>query len=401
MLSVEEHLDQVLALAERLPAVEVPVGDGDGLVLAEDLVARLAVPPFDNSAMDGFAVRSRDLAEGVRLRVVGDIPAGADSTPRVGPGEAARIMTGAPVPTGADAVLPVEQTDQPTGDTELPLWVRVRGVVTAGRHIRRRGENSLLGETILRAGQVWGPGAGAAAAAVGYATVPLVRRPKVAVLSTGSELVPPGRTLGFGQIPDSNSTLMAGLARRFGAEVCVSRCVSDKPDEFRAALDEALHADLVITTGGVSVGAFEVVRQATEGEVSFVRVAMQPGKPQAFGRLSASDGRLVPMLGLPGNPVSAFVSAWVFVRPVVARMGGWGSSWARLRARAAVGWEGPSGRRQFLPVNLSRGKATPIHHLGSGSHLVASLHLADGLAVVDEQATRIEAGDEVLVHLTR
>ena len=454
MLRVEQHLERVVGLATLLPAEEAPIEGGTGRVLASDLRARFAVPPFDNSAMDGFAVRAAALSVGVRLQVVGDVPAGASTVPEVGPGECARIMTGAPLPPGADAVVPVELTDQPMGEAPLPEWVEVGGVVAEGQHVRRRGEDVAVGDVVLAAGTLWGPEATGAASSIGYATVPLRRRPRVAVLATGDELVAPGVELGFGHIPDSNSYLLAGLVERFGGEVVLRRAVGDARDEFRAALDEALAADVVVTTGGVSVGAFEVVRQVTEGQIEFVKVNMQPGKPQAAGRLRVPDGRDVAFLGLPGNPVSVWVSAWLFLRPLLAAFGGLGmrpnldsggqtgahldsasalvgpaldsggqtgahldSARPKASARPASGargawhqsrtvvlpvrqsWSKPPGRRQYIPVTLVDGGVAPSHALGSRSHLIASLHLADGLAIVPADADG--PGDTVEVLLTR
>lgn len=393
MLTVEEYLRRVIALATTLPAEPCPIGAGFGRVLAEDLVARFAVPPFDNSAMDGFAVRNTDVTRGrTRLRVVGDIPAGASSAPEVGPGEAARVMTGAPLPPGADAVVPVEDTDQPQGDAPLPGVVEV-SPTAPGRHVRRRGEDVSVGQVVLRAGQRWTPAAAGAAASIGYATVRLRRRPKVAVLATGSELVPAGEPLGFGQIPDSNSLLLAGLVERFDGEVVLARAVSDDPEDFREALAEAAEADVIVTSGGVSVGAFEVVRQVVEGEIEFVTVAMQPGKPQASGRLRRADGGEQALLALPGNPVSVFVSAWAYLRPLLAAFHGADATWPSRRMVAADGWKTPPGRRQYIPVVLIDEGARPAHRLGSGSHLVASLHLAEGLAVVPADVEEIRPGD--------
>ena len=425
MLSVEEYLARIVGLATVLPVEDVPIGEGVGQVLAEDLRARFAVPPFDNSAMDGFAVRAADLAPGVRLRVVGDIPAGASSAPEVGEGECARIMTGAPLPPGADAIVPVELTDQPMGDAPLPAEVEVREVVSEGQHVRRRGGDVAEGDMVLRAGTVWGPEATGAASSIGYATVPLRRRPRVAVLSTGDELVEPGEDLGFGQVPDSNSYLLAGLVTRFGGEVVLRRAVGDDQAEFRAALDEALAADVVVTTGGVSVGAFEVVRQVTEGdEISFERVNMQPGKPQASGLLRAPDGRGVAFLGFPGNPVSAWVSAWLFLRPLLLAFGGRVPSdpvgefrvpsdpvrnerdriEGRLHPDTFIlpvreTWLKSTERRQYIPVKVVDGGVAPSHASGSGSHLIGSLHLADGIAIVPAEANG--PGDTVEVLLTR
>ncbi|WP_022909178.1 gephyrin-like molybdotransferase Glp [Aestuariimicrobium kwangyangense] len=404
LLSVEDHLEQVLALGQRLPPQWCPIDEGLGRVLADDVSARVAVPPFDNSAMDGFAVRSCDLVTGARLRVVGDIPAGATSWSSIGPGEAARIMTGAPMPPGADCVVPVELTDQPWGDVALPAFVVVHETVPAGRHVRQRGEDVEVNEVVLPAGLRWTPGAASSAASLGHGQVRLVARPRVSVIATGSELVAPGHRLGPGQIPDSNSSLVAGLLSSFGADLGPVLRVGDDPQALRAALAEATAAsDLVVTTGGVSVGAFEVVRQVVEGEVTFTGVAMQPGKPQACGLVTAPDGRRVPLLGLPGNPVSVFVSSWLFVRPLVAKLGGWPADWPGdgLRDRPGVdlpaseGWRSPPGRRQYLPARRVNSGVEPVHRLGSGSHLVASLALADCLVVVDEQVTEVKAGDLV------
>ncbi|MFD0866440.1 molybdopterin molybdotransferase MoeA, partial [Tessaracoccus lubricantis] len=268
-----------------------------------------------------------------------------------------------------------------------------------GRHVRRRGEDVAEGDAVLRAGSVWGPEATGAASSIGYATVPLRRRVRVAVLATGDELMAPGEALGFGQIPDSNSYLLAGLVARFGGEVLLRRAVGDDPDEFRAALDEALAADVVVTTGGVSVGAFEVVRQVVEGDIDFVKVAMQPGKPQASGLLRAPDGRPVAFLGFPGNPVSAWVSAWLFLRPLLRAFGGAEGQTELLTLPVRQLWRKAPGRRQYIPVRIVDGGVAPSHARGSGSHLVASLHLADGIAVVPEDLDA--PGETVEVLLTR
>lgn len=401
MLSVEEYLERVLGLVSLLPSEATPVGEGRGRVLTEDLTARVAVPPFDNSAMDGFAVRASDAAAGAVLLVVGDIPAGATSTPTLGPGEAARIMTGAPMPPGADAVVPVEATDQPMGAAPLPAAVLVTEAATLGRHVRRAGEDVRAGDVVLPAGTVWGPEAASAAASIGYGEVPLRRRPRVAVLSTGSELAAAGQPLRFGQIPDSNSILLAGLVERFGGTAVMSRSVPDDGAQFSRVLTEATAgADVVVTSGGVSVGAFEVVRQVVEGDIEFVKVAMQPGKPQAGGRLAAPDGRGVAFLGLPGNPVSVFVSAYAFLRPLIAAFQGRPTTWEAEELPVAEGWRSPPGRRQYTPVRIVDGAVRPAHRLGSGSHLVASLHLADGLAVVGEDVDEVPRGAVVAVHRT-
>ena len=403
MLTVEEYLARVVALADGsdLPASEYWLGEGFGHALAEDLVARYPVPPFDNSAMDGFAVRAEDTQEvPAQLAVVADIPAGATGGVSIGRGEAARIMTGAPIPAGADAVVPVEDTDQPLGAAPLPRTVTVTAAPRLGRHIRRAGEDVTPGATVLAAGSRWTPAAASAASSIGYGSVRLRRRPRVAILATGSELVPPGAPLERGQIPDSNSLLLHGVVEQFGGTAVLVRTVSDDAAEFAAALAQALSiADVIVTAGGVSVGAFEVVRQVVTGEVEFAKVAMQPGKPQGCGVLAAPDGRRVPLVALPGNPVSVFVSAWVFVRPLLDAMQGLASQWQPIPAVTAAGWTCPPGRRQYTPVILADGVVRPSHALGSGSHLVASLHLANALAVVPEGTASVAPGGGVVVYM--
>ncbi len=433
MRSVEEHLAAVLDLGERLAQVEVPVRAEPGVVLAVDVVARLAVPPFDNSAMDGFAVRAADVATvPVVLGVVGDIPAGSFSDVVLAPGQAIRIMTGSPLPAGADAVVPVEDTDQEAGDVPLPERVAVRSAARAGAHIRRRAEDVAVGDVILRAGSAATPAAAAAAVSVGLGTWSMVPRPRVLVVATGDELVAPGTVPGPGQIPDSNGLLLDGLLRGFGADVVGVLRSGDDVAAFRSLLEAAPDADLIVTTGGVSAGAFEVVRQATAGAVDFVKVAMQPGKPQGLGHwtrraLPSSGGfgvashpkpptgagagsmpvssgpgggpdgvvggsRQVPLLALPGNPVSVFVSAWLFVRPLVAKLAGREAALPMLRLPALEGWTSPPGRRQYVPVRIAPDGVRRAHALGSGSHAIASLHLADGLAVVPEDVDAVVAG---------
>ncbi len=395
MISVEEHLETVLALAGPLSPAEVSLTEARGLVLTEDLTARLSVPPFDNSAMDGFAVRAGDLTPGAVLEVVGEVAAGSSAEPVVGAGQAARIMTGGRVPPGADAVVPVEQTDQPLGAAPLPQRVTITEAVPVGRHVRRAGDDVPTGALVLRRGDLLTPAALAAAASIGYGAVPVIPRPRVAVVATGAELAAPGEPLAPGQIPDSNGLMLAGLAVDAGAEVVAQVRVPDDPTSLTAALaDLAQDADLILTSGGVSVGAYDVVRQVGSG-LSFSSVAMQPGKPQGCGRVAGADGREVPVLAFPGNPVSAFVSFLVFGRPLLQRLAGRTAPETLLFAPALEGWSSPPGRRQFVPVKLVEGGCRPAHRLGSGSHLIASLHLADALAVVGEDVTTVAAGDRL------
>lgn len=397
LLPVEEYLERVVALAPSLPSEEVPVNEGFGRTLAETLVARVAVPPFDNSAMDGFAVRIDDVQQGGSLPVSADVPAGSRTLRELAPGSCARIMTGAPMPLGADTVVPVELTDQPLGSAPLPETVTFAEAVERGRNVRARGENVAEGDEVLIAGQRWTAEAAASAASIGYGTVPLRRRTRVAVLATGSELVAAGAELAHGQIPDSNSVMLAGLVQQFGGEVAHCTSVPDDPETFRAELSKAMAADIIVTTGGVSVGAYEVVRQVVQ-DIDYVRVAMQPGQPQASGAMRAPDGRSVAFLGLPGNPVAAWVSAWIFLRSMILATQGQADRAVIGEFDVAEEWPKRSGRWQYVPVQIVGGQAVPTHRLRTGSHLVATLSLAQGIAMIPPE--RESSGTRVQVLLT-
>ena len=329
MRSVDEHRRVVAALITARPPIAVALSDALGLVLADDVVATLSLPGFDNSAMDGYAVFADDIAgasdgEPMSLPVAEDIPAGRTDPLTLKPGTAHRIMTGAPLPSGATAVVPVEATDGAT-DT-----VAIRAAAKAGQHIRRAGEDVEAGTTVLRAGQVLTPAALGLAAALGLGELTVVPRQRVLVMSTGSELIAPGEPLKPGQIYESNAVMLAAAVRDAGADVVASPMVGDDVDQFRTAIEEhAGDADLIITTGGVSAGAYEVVKDAfgpgagppatssPGGQVEFVKVAMQPGMPQGAGTVGGKS-----IITLPGNPVSALVSFEVFIRtPLRAAMG--------------------------------------------------------------------------------
>ena len=415
MRTVAEHRDVALALAVPLPTEEVAVEDVHGRVLAEDVTAPSALPRWDNSAMDGYAVRAADVAAAtpdtpVTLRVLADLAAGSEAEPEVGSGTAARIMTGAPVPPGADAVVPVEATDGGTAS------VRVDVAPRPAAHIRRAGEDVAAGETVLTAGTVLGPAQVAAAASVGRGTLTVHRRPRVLVLSTGSELVPPGTPLRRVQIPDSNSFLLAAAVRAAGGEPVRVGAVPDDPAALRAVLDRwdrpadgdapgaggdpGAGVDLVVTSGGVSMGAYDVVKEllAAHAGMEFVAVAMQPGKPQGIGRLPGGT----PVLALPGNPVSALVSFLVFVRPVLRRLSGAADVVAPLETAVVQdGWRTPPGREQYMPVVLGAGPEGVLVRRavagGSGSHLVAGLARAEAFAVVPADVEEVRAGDRVQV----
>ncbi|MFJ4161026.1 gephyrin-like molybdotransferase Glp [Microbacterium testaceum] len=402
LLTVEEHRARVLDAVTLLPVETIRLADAAGRTLAAPVHAAHDLPGFDNSSMDGFAVRLTDVERAdaenpVTLRVVADLPAGSADDPSFDAGEAVRIMTGAPVPTDADAIVPFEDTAGGLVDSLGTVEVR-RAPAASGAFIRRRGGDTRAGDIVLSAGEHLGPFALAAAAAAGVAALEVRRRPRVAVVSTGSELVAPGAVPGRGQTPDSNSTLLASLVAETGAEVTVTSSLQDDANAIHALLDHAADVDVIVFSGGVSAGAYEPVRQALEGRIAFEKVAMQPGKPQAFGVLD--DGRLV--FGLPGNPVSVAVSFEVFVRPALLALQGRTMIDRRIaRLTASETWTTPPGRRQYLPaaIDLVAGTVRPATAGGSGSHLAASLARAEAFAIVPAEVSTVSAGDPLDVML--
>ncbi len=391
MRTVEDHRAAVADLFTQMPVEVVPLAQARGLVLAQDLAALTALPPFDNSAMDGYAVRAADATQvPVTLPVADDIPAGRTSVTPLQPGTAQRIMTGALLPPGADAIVPVEHTDARTDR------VRIDTAASPGAHIRSIGEDIEAGQLALSGGTVLFPAQLGLAAAIGHATLPVFRRPRVVVLSTGSELVAPGTRLEPGQIYESNAALLCAAVEDAGASARALRFVPDDVAEFLATVDRELaDADLLITSGGVSAGAYEVVKDAFSElrTVSFGKVAMQPGGPQGWGRVGAT-----PVVTLPGNPVSAFVSFEVFVRPALrAAMGLSSPARPRTRARLIADLGSPAGRRQFLRGFFADDEVSQVG--GPGSHLLAHLARANCLVVIPEDTETMVAGDEVEVWL--
>ncbi|MER7865340.1 gephyrin-like molybdotransferase Glp [Amycolatopsis japonica] len=396
MISVDAHRETVTGLLGNAPVIRLPLASAAGLVLAEDVRAGVSLPPFDNSAMDGYAVRAEDVAEvPVTLPVAEDIPAGRVDSTKLEPGTAHRIMTGAPLPPGADAVVMVEHTDGGVTD------VRILRTAVLGAHIRRRGEDVVEGTVALSAGTVLGPAQLGLAAAVGLAEVPVYRPLKVLVVSTGTELVDAPEPLRHGQIYESNSIMLASAIRALGCEAEVVRSVVDDVDEFRSVIEPRLaDVDLLVTSGGVSAGAYEVVKDALTGQgVEFRKVAMQPGGPQGCGHWNG-----VPVVTLPGNPVSVLVSFEAFLRPaLLAAMGHAGVDRQRVRARLTEAMTSPAGRRQFRRgfYTHSEGEVTGIvgPRGGPGSHLLASFTQANCLIVLPEDVDSAEQGDEVDVLL--
>ncbi|MCZ3387600.1 MAG: molybdopterin molybdotransferase MoeA [Actinomycetia bacterium] len=399
MKTVDQHLADCLSAVDTLSPLELRLLDAHGCTLSEDVTATWDLPPFTNSSMDGYAVRSADLAGAsesapVVLPVVGDIPAGYSGALAVSPGQCARIMTGGPMPAGADAVVPVEWTD---GDI---VQVSITKAPQPNSYVRFQGEDASQGELIVPSGTRLGPAQLALLAAVGRARVLVRPRPRVVVMSTGSELVEPGEPIAGGKIPDSNSFMLAAAANAAGATAYRIGFVPDEPKQLITTIeDQLIRADLVITTGGVSVGAFDVVKEALGrmGTVAFDRVAMQPGMPQGFGTIGPDS---TPIFTLPGNPVSAFVSFEMFVRPVLRRMQAL-EPLHRPTVRAVLqsAVQSPDGKRQFLrgDLDVEDGRYVVSTVGGPGSHLLAGLANANSLIVVPDETTHLSAGDAVTV----
>jgi len=399
MRTVDEHLAAVLSPLGPLRALEVNLLDGHSCVLAEDVVAPRPLPGFDNSSMDGYAVRFSDVAGAtpgnpVLLPVIGDIAAGSGGVYAVNTGLSARIMTGAPIPAGADCVVPVEWTDGGVAR------VRIDRTPLPGMNIRRAGEDVVAGEVVLSAGTSLGAPQIGLLAAVGRARVMVRPRPRVVIFSTGNELVDVGIEPGPAQLNESNSYALAAAAREAGAIAYRVSIVPDDPTRLMALIeDQLVRADLVVTTGGVSAGAYDTVKEVLSrlGTVEFTKVAMQPGMPQGFGTVGPDS---TPIFTLPGNPVSAYVSFEVFVRPAIRRMLGVQPLYRPLvRATLAEAITKSEGKRAYVRgrIDVSEGSyvVTPVG--GMGSHLVADLALANSFVVVPEHVSDVPAGATVSV----
>jgi len=397
MRSVEEHQRVVAGLITARPAGIAELPDAEGRVLSHDVTATVSLPVFDNSAMDGYAVRADEVASAtadhpVKLPVAEDIPAGRTDVPTLGPGTAHRIMTGAPIPAGATAIVPVEATD---GRTDV---VRIHAPSAEGKYIRRAGEDVAAGSTVLPAGQVVTPAVVGLVAALGLHELSVIPRQRVLIISTGSELVSPGTPLRPGQIYESNSPMLAAAVRDAGAEVVVTAVAGDDVAEFAALLDRyAAESDLIITSGGVSAGAYEVVKDAfgRDGDqgVEFVKVAMQPGMPQGIGRVAGAT-----IVTLPGNPVSALVSFEVFIRPALRRAMGLPDP--ERPHRPAVLTESltsPRGKRQFRRAILDREAGSVVSYGPPASHHLRWLASANGLLDIPEDVVEVAAGTRLQV----
>ncbi len=427
LLRLEEVRERILAaVTGPLPAETVGVEEALGRVLAEPVHSATDLPPWDNSAMDGYAIRAADVAVAseaapVRLTVIGEVAAGAAPGVVVTAGTAARIATGALVPSGADAVVPVELTTPLDGagqagprgreaSGQLPAWCLVHEAVPVGGSIRRRGEDLRAGSVVLASGTEISAAGVAITAGSGVATVRVHRRPRVAVLATGDEVRSPGEVLEPAGIPDANGPGLRALVRTVGGEALALGVARDRLDDVVERLWSVVNeVDAIIVSGGVSVGPYDVVRLAFEaiGRVDLWRVAIQPGKPFAFGLADRAGDRPVLLFGLPGNPVSSFVTFELFVRPALRRLAGHPDLF-RPPDRAVLEAEVTKsrGRRAFIrviaarstmgsPVRDERGRVVVRLAGGQGSHMLTALAAADALAVIPEANDTLPAGSEV------
>jgi molybdopterin molybdotransferase len=400
-MPVEDYLERVLSRIEPMQPFEHPLMDAFGLPVAEDVLSPISLPVFDNSGMDGYAVAFRDVADAteerpVHLPVVGEIAAGQTTIFTLTPGTAVRIMTGAPVPEGCTAVVPFEWAE------EVGREVLVSRGPEEGQHIRFAGEEVAKGDLLMSRGDVIGTRQVGLLAAVGLGRVPTSPRPRVVVMSTGSELVEPGKPLGRDSIYDANSYLLAAAVRAHGGIAYRVVASSDEPSAFSEALsDQLVRADMVVTSGGVSMGTHDVVKEVLSalGTVEFLEVAMQPGKPQGFGVVGEDE---TPIFTLPGNPVSAYVSFEMFVVPALHKLTGRKPVGRVLTtATTQTSLRSMRGKEQLVRARAELSadgvRVTPVG--GAGSHLIAGLAEADALIVLAEGVTRVDQGEQVPVLL--
>jgi molybdopterin molybdotransferase len=409
VISVEEALAKIINSIQILDSEGKPLLDCLGQVLAEDVYSPFDVPPHDNSAMDGYAVQSESITGANYknpkvLRVVGEVAAGRVSDLKVGPGTAIRIMTGAFIPSGADVVVPFEDTDEidrkQAAISKTEIGVRVS--LAEGCNIRRRGEDIAQGELVLTKGKLLRPADIGVLASLGKSMVSVIRRPLVGILATGNEVVEINQPLLPGKIYNSNSYSLAAQVLRYGGIPELLGIAPDDVQQLTAAVREGLECDILVTSGGVSLGDYDVVKQvlATEGNVSFWTVRMKPGKPLAFGMFKRSDGKQIPHLGLPGNPVSSMITFEVFARPAILKMMG-RSNLVKSNITAvmedSVG--NKDGRRIFARVVVTRRDGKYFAHITGpqGSGILSSMTKANGLAIIPENTKEVKPGAPVEV----
>ncbi|MFH1016300.1 MAG: gephyrin-like molybdotransferase Glp [Chloroflexota bacterium] len=407
MISVEQAFEKILSYVPVLEPEQAPILDTPGQVLAEDIFSDINIPPLDNAAMDGYAIRARDTAEaGAKspavLRVIDTVIAGAISTKEVTPGTAIRIMTGAPVPQGADAVVRFEDTDETERKGAAQNEIGVLCKLKPGTNIRRAGEDVVKGSLILKKGTVIRPAEVGVLASLGKSKASVIRRPVVAVLATGNELVEVGKPLPPGRIYNSNTYSVAALVKRYGGIPKILGIALDTEKSLIEKLRQGQDADMLITSGGVSAGDYDMVKDvlAKEGEITFWTVRMKPGKPLAFGTIKGGKGRSIPHLGLPGNPVSSMVTFELFARPAIFKMMG-KKNFTKPAVEATL--EEPiantDGRRVFVRTIVEKrgGKFYARLTGPQGSGILTSMSLANGLVVVPEDKAEVKAGETVKV----
>lgn len=410
MIPVEEARERILAFFSTLGIERKPLLDALGQVLAEDIIAPFDIPPLDNTAMDGYAVRAADTAGAtesspVVLKVIADLAAGYVLETPVGTGESVRIMTGAPIPPGADSVVPFEETDEVLRDPNQPALkretVHVMKAANPGANVRIRGGDVREGQRVIAAGRVLRPSEVGVLASIGLTEVPVIRRPVVAILSTGDEVTAPGEPLLPGRIYDANAMSIASMVAKYGGIPRLLGIARDTVEDLTRKIREGFDADMLVTSAGVSRGDFDVVKDvlANEGAIDFWTVRMRPGKPLAFGAFNAGGGRKVPHLGLPGNPVSSMVSFELFGRPAIFKMLGRGD-WERpmLRAISRQAIHSDDGRRFYARCIVTQGEdgrwyADLTGPQGSG--ILTSMSSANALTVIHEDSPSVKAGDEI------
>lgn len=411
MLSVEEARDRILALVPILEVEHRPLLETMGQVLAEEIIAPFDIPPMENSAMDGYAVRYEDIRGATasrprQLSVIGHMAAGQMSDSKVRRGTAIRIMTGATIPSGADTVVPFEETDEKERKAAGRALdhVAVRREVTLGEAVRPRGEDVMKGDLVLPQGAVLRPSELGVLASLGYGQVRVIRRPVIAIVATGDELLEPGHPSSPGKIYDSNSYSLAASVVKYGGTPRLLGIARDTMESMNRKLDEGLDADLLITSAGVSKGDYDMVKDvlAARGEITFWSVRMRPAKPLAFGILHALDGRKVPHLGLPGNPVSAMVAFEELGRPALLKMMGHTRlNKPTVEAVLEDSIFNSDGRRVYARVIVSkRGDAYYARLSGpQGSNLLTSMARANGLAICPEDVPVMRVGEKVKVRM--
>ncbi|MBL75886.1 MAG: molybdopterin molybdenumtransferase MoeA [Chloroflexi bacterium] len=410
MLTVEDALERVLAVIKILEQVNVGLMESDNLILAEDIYSSLNIPSLNNSAMDGYAVRAIDTKSAtaenpVQLDVKGQIQAGDLPSVDLSPGTAIRIMTGAPIPKGADSVVPYELTDEKDQlDSKHALeYISIFHSPNLGDHVRPAGEDTSIGDLVLKSGYELNPAGIGMLAALGLNQIPVIKRPEVAILATGNEVQSPGEILKPGHLYDSNTYGIATAIKRWGAIPKIIGIASDNLDDIRKKIQLSLHSDLLITSAGVSGGAYDLVKNVLSdlGTVDFWSVKMRPAKPIAFGLLKHED-RGIPHIGLPGNPVSALVALVEFARPAIMKM--MGKKISNLPTVEAIlddSIENTDGRRVYARVHLYEDSGS-IHAklTGSqGSNLLTSMTSANGLAICHEDLPKLAKGNKVIVQL--